>query len=141
MDPNILFDESTPFDEVKLNLLDNIVNTFYTTKNNQEVKYELTQRDLANKILSQYKQLPSNWTHCDLIFNKSQSIYTKIIGLGLMEDVIQTRWNLLSDEQRLSIRNFLVDLLIKSVNDDNTFNTQSHFINKLNIVIVQVFLL
>jgi hypothetical protein len=38
MDPNILFNENTPFDEVKLNLLDNIVNTFYTTKNNQEVR-------------------------------------------------------------------------------------------------------
>jgi exportin-1 len=55
-----------------------------------------------------------------------------------MEDVIQTRWNLLSEEQRLSIRNFLVDLLIKNVNDEFTFNTQSHFINKLNHVIVQV---
>jgi exportin-1 len=55
-----------------------------------------------------------------------------------MEDVIKTRWNLLSDEQKLSIRNFLVDLLIKNVNDDVTFNTQTHYINKLNHVIVQV---
>jgi exportin-1 len=55
-----------------------------------------------------------------------------------MEDVIKTRWNLLSDEQKLSIRNFLVDLLIKNVNDDVTFNNQTHYINKLNHVIVQV---
>jgi hypothetical protein len=37
MDPNILFDESTPFDETKLATLDAIINTFYTTKTQQEV--------------------------------------------------------------------------------------------------------
>ena len=54
-----------------------------------------------------------------------------------MEDVIKTRWNLMTQEQRLAIRNFLVDLLIKNVNVENNQNSV-HFINKLNYVIVLI---
>jgi exportin-1 len=73
-----------------------------------------------------------------MILNKSASVYTKIIGLGLMEDVIKTRWNLMGAEQKMAIRNFLVDLLIKNVNDENTTQHSSHFINKMNYVIVLI---
>lgn len=48
------------------------------------------------------------------------------------------KWKLLSEDQRLGIRNFLVDMLIKNVTDDNTFAANSHLINKLNYVIVLV---
>lgn len=36
--PQSLLDTSTPFDQLKSQLLDSIVLTFYTTKNNTEVK-------------------------------------------------------------------------------------------------------
>jgi len=46
MDFSQLLNTSTPFDETKLELLERVVTTFYTTKNNQDVnlfydKYEL----------------------------------------------------------------------------------------------------
>jgi hypothetical protein len=37
MEPNELFNENTAFDMNKLNLLDNIVNMFYTTPNQNDV--------------------------------------------------------------------------------------------------------
>lgn len=37
MDPSTLLDSNIPFDQNKLALLDNVVNTFYTTKNNSDV--------------------------------------------------------------------------------------------------------
>lgn len=55
-----------------------------------------------------------------------------------MEDLIKSKWLLLPDEQRLGIRNFLVDLLIKNVTDDQTFANFGYFLNKLNYVIVLV---
>lgn len=85
--------------------------------------------------------LPNSWTFCDAILSKSQSIYTKVLAMGILEDVVKTKWNILSPDQRLGIRNFLIDLLIKNVTDDQIyFNTPniSHFINKLNFVIVLV---
>jgi exportin-1 len=75
---------------------------------------------------------------CDLILNKGQSVYTKIIALGILEDLIKLKWLLLPDDQRLGIRNFLVDLLIKNVTDEQSFQNQNNYINKLNYVIVMV---
>jgi exportin-1 len=76
--------------------------------------------------------------YCDFIISKAQSLYTKIIALGILEDVIKSKWLLLPSDQRLGIRNFLVDVLIKNVTDEQSFNTNSHFINKLNYIIVLV---
>ena len=39
MDFNQILDRSTPFDEKKLEMLDKITNVFYTTFNNNEVKF------------------------------------------------------------------------------------------------------
>ena len=46
-----------------------------------------------------------------------------------------------SEEQRLGIRNFLIDLLIKYVSDDKTFASEGHLISKLNYIIVLVLII
>jgi exportin-1 len=76
--------------------------------------------------------------YCDFILSKAQSTYTKIISLGILEDVIKAKWLLLPQDQRMGIRNFLVDLLIKNVTDDQSFQSNTHFINKLNYIIVLI---
>lgn len=55
-----------------------------------------------------------------------------------MENFIKEKWNLLDENSKLNLRNFLVTLLIKFVTDDNFFgNPQNSFvINKLNIIVV-----
>jgi exportin-1 len=55
-----------------------------------------------------------------------------------MEDVIKMKWNLLNPEQKMGIRNFLVDLLIKNVNDESNQQNLTHYINKTNYVIVLI---
>jgi exportin-1 len=131
MDPMALLDSNIPFDENKLNLLDNIVNTFYSTKNEND-------RSMANKLLNEFKLNSDSWMYCDFILTKSNSILTKIIALGILEDVIKAKWLSLPPDQRLGIRNFLVDILIKHVTDEQNFNSQTHYINKLNYIIVLV---
>jgi exportin-1 len=94
---------------------------------------------MADKYLNEFKLLPDSWLYCDYILNKAQSNHSKVISLGILEDVIKTKWLLLQEDQRLGIRNFLVDILIKNVTDDTTFQNSGHYINKLNSVIVLVF--
>jgi exportin-1 len=93
---------------------------------------------MANKILNDFKLQSESWQYCDFILSKAQTAYTKIIALGILEDVIKAKWLLLPENQRLGIRNFLVDILIKNVTDDQSFTNNGHFINKLNYVIVLV---
>jgi len=58
--------------------------------------------------------------------------------LNILENFIKEKWNLLDENSKLNLRNFLVTLLIKFVTDNNFFgNPQNSFvINKLNIIIV-----
>ncbi len=55
-----------------------------------------------------------------------------------MEDVIKTRWNLMTADQKMNIRNFLVDLLIKNVTDESNSQFNTHYINKMNYVVVLI---
>ena len=48
MDFSQLLNTSTPFDQNKLNLLEQVVNVLYTTTNNQE-------RQMANKLLVNFR--------------------------------------------------------------------------------------
>lgn len=89
--------------------------------------------------MNEFKMMPDSWTYCDMILNKSQSLYTRIYALIILEDLIKSKWNLLNSEQKLGIRNFLVDLLIKNVTDDANYSQNHAFINKLNMNIVQVY--
>jgi exportin-1 len=88
--------------------------------------------------LNEFKILPDSWQYSDLILSKSQYVPTKTYVLGILEDVIKQRWLLLPEDQRLGIRNFLVDLLIKNVQDESSFSSNNHFINKLDYIIVLV---
>ena len=58
--------------------------------------------------------------------------------MNILENFIKEKWNLLDENSKLNLRNFLVTLLIKFVTDNNFFgNPQNSFvINKLNIIIV-----
>ena len=131
MDFNQLLNTSTPFDQNKLNLLDQVVNALYTTKNPQE-------RQMANTLIDQFQKLENSFQYCEFILNNTNSNYTRYIALSIYETFINEKWNLLDNNSKLNLRNFLVSLLIKLVmNKDFYANTANHFlINKLNVVIV-----
>lgn len=138
MDPYVLLNTSVPFDENKLQILEQVVSVFYKTSNNTEVSVFLKKRQTADKIMNEFKMLSDSWMYCDMILNKSQSLYTRVFALIILEDLIKSKWNLLSHDQKLGIRNFLVDLLIKNVTDDTLNANNQAFINKLNQNIVLV---
>ena len=93
---------------------------------------------MANKVLNQFQEQPESFSYCDFILTNSQNIYTKVFALGIIENAIKTKWNLLEENNRIAIRNFIVEILIKNVTDTNTFANNSFFINKLNLVLVLI---
>ena len=72
MDPSQLLNTNTPFDESKLALLEQVINVFYTTINNQE-------RQMANKLLDQFQKLDISFQYCEFILNRTQSNNTRVL--------------------------------------------------------------
>lgn len=52
--------------------------------------------------------------------------------------MIKFRWGALPDEQREGIKTYISNLIIKLCTDNASFRTQRAFLNKMNVVLVQV---
>lgn len=61
-----------------------------------------------------------------------------LVLLQILESVIKFRWGALPEEQRQGIKNYISNLIIKLSSDDQTFRRQKVFLNKLNVILVQV---
>lgn len=73
-----------------------------------------------------------------MILNKSQSIYTKFFALLIIEDIIRSQWNVLTNDQKLRLKNCLFDILLKNINDEKFQTDNQALINKLNLNIIMV---
>eukprot|EP00898_Chlorokybus_atmophyticus_P003100 jgi/Chlat1/3791/Chrsp259S00289 len=112
-------------------LLDATVNAFYGAGSPQE-------RVAAEKVLRQLQEHPDAWTRVDAILEGSHSQNSKYFALQILEGAIKYRWNALPVEQRDGIKNYISNLIIKLSSDEATFRRERVFINKLNVILVQV---
>jgi hypothetical protein len=55
-----------------------------------------------------------------------------------MDRLIKTRWKVLPEEQRSGIRNFVVGVIVKTSSDEGTLRREKSFVNKLNLILVQI---
>lgn len=56
----------------------------------------------------------------------------------ILEEVVKYRWGALPDEQREGIKNYISNLIIKLSSEETTFRKERMFLNKLNLILVQV---
>lgn len=92
----------------------------------------------AQAVLTKFQEHPDAWQRVDKILTKSASLHTKFFGLQILEGVINTRWKILPEEQRLGIREFVVNFVIELSREEQGLRSQKVLINKLNHTLVQV---
>jgi hypothetical protein len=56
----------------------------------------------------------------------------------ILESVIKFRWAALPAEQREGIKNYISNLIIKYSTNEQLYRSESTFINKLNLILVQI---
>ena len=59
-------------------------------------------------------------------------------ALQILENVIRFKWGALPEDQREGIKTFLSNMIIKFSSDEGLFRKESTFVNKLNIILVQI---
>lgn len=60
------------------------------------------------------------------------------LKLQILENVIRFKWGALPEDQREGIKTFLSNLIIRFTTDEALFRKESTFVNKLNIILVQI---
>lgn len=96
------------------------------------------ERVAAERILLQFQELPSAWTKVDTILEQAQNQSTKYFALQILENVIRFKWGALPMEQREGIKNYLSNLVIRFATNEPLFRKENTFVNKLNIILVQI---
>eukprot|EP00252_Welwitschia_mirabilis_P021498 TRINITY_DN552_c0_g1_i7.p1 TRINITY_DN552_c0_g1~~TRINITY_DN552_c0_g1_i7.p1 ORF type:complete len:1076 (+),score=191.44 TRINITY_DN552_c0_g1_i7:303-3530(+) len=123
-----LLDLSQPID---VPLLDATVAAFYGTGSKEE-------RSAAERILRELQNHPDTWLQVVPILQRSQNLNTKFFALQVLEGVIKYRWNALPVEERNGIKNYISDLIVQLSSNEASFRSERLYINKLNVILVQV---
>nr|CAI5827127.1 unnamed protein product [Callosobruchus analis] len=116
--------------KLDINLLDSVVLSMYA--GNGE-----TQK-IAQEVLTTLKEHPDAWTRVDTILEYSTNQQTKYYALQILEQVIKTRWKVLPQNQCEGIKKYIVSLIIKTSSDPETLEANKTYLNKLNMILVQV---
>ncbi|XP_076752042.1 exportin-1 emb [Xylocopa sonorina] len=116
--------------KLDITLLDNIVGCMYTGIGEQQ--------RIAQEVLTTLKEHPNAWTRVDTILEYSQNQQTKYYALQILEQVIKTRWKVLPRNQCEGIKKYIVGLIIKTSSDPETMEASKVYLNKLNMILVQV---
>ncbi|XP_071710011.1 protein EXPORTIN 1A-like [Rutidosis leptorrhynchoides] len=123
-----LRDLSQPID---VGVLDATVAAFYGTGSKQE-------RTTADQILRELQNNPDTWLQVVHILSNTQNLNTKFFALQVLEGVIKYRWNVLPVEQRDGMKNYISDVIVKLSSNEGSFRQERLYVNKLNIILVQI---
>ncbi|KAG0148913.1 hypothetical protein CROQUDRAFT_40680 [Cronartium quercuum f. sp. fusiforme G11] len=111
-------------------IIDQVVEAAFNTQGPQ-------QKD-AMTILTQFQDQPDAWQKVPIILENSNSQQAKYIALQIMDKLITTRWKALPEAQQSGIKNFIVGYIVKMTRDDVMMRKDKGFVNKMNLILVQI---
>lgn len=123
-----LLDFSQPYIDVQL--LDSVVDIMYQGQG--------VEQKAAQEILTKLREHSESWTRVDAMLEFSKNSQTKYYALQILESLVITRWRTLPREQCDGIKKYIVGLIIKVSSDAEVFEKEHLYINKLNMVLVQI---
>ena len=84
------------------------------------------------------QSMPGAWTKVDAVLTGTENQMTKYFALQILDNTIKYQWKALPREQCEGIKGFVVDLIVKLSSTDATLRAQKLYIDKLNLILVQV---
>lgn len=115
--------------ELDLELFDRVVDTFYRSGPEQQK---------ALLLLSQFQEHPDSWKRADAILSLSSNSQSKYIALSCLNSLIKYRWRTIPENERIGIRNFIVNMIIALCDDEAIFEKDRALINKIDLTLVSV---
>mmetsp|Transcript_1001 Transcript_1001/g.1196 ORF Transcript_1001/g.1196 Transcript_1001/m.1196 type:complete len:1081 (+) Transcript_1001:216-3458(+) len=116
--------------DLDINLFDQVVGTFYKGSGAEQKE--------AQTVLSQFQESPESWTRADKILSNSNNAQSKYIALSCLNKLIQYRWKTIPEDERIGIRNFIVNMIISLCDNETIFETERALINKIDLTLVQI---
>lgn len=126
-----LADPALP-DEDYVKLLEEPIRILYNSPNPAE-------RNAAQALLTNLQELPGAWLRVDKVLDyPTSSPNAKFFALQILERLIKYRWKTLPRQTCESIRNYVVNKLIKLSETEESLRQERVFVSKLNLILVQI---
>eukprot|EP00188_Purpureofilum_apyrenoidigerum_P000812 Plantae.Rhodophyta-Purpureofilum_apyrenoidigerum.ctg14017.p1 GENE.Plantae.Rhodophyta-Purpureofilum_apyrenoidigerum.ctg14017~~Plantae.Rhodophyta-Purpureofilum_apyrenoidigerum.ctg14017.p1 ORF type:complete len:1087 (-),score=225.16 Plantae.Rhodophyta-Purpureofilum_apyrenoidigerum.ctg14017:29-3289(-) len=126
-----LLDPALPNNEF-LDLLERVIQVMYSSPNEGE-------RNQAQAVLTRLQEIPDSWVKVDKVLDDPRaSENSKFYALQILGDMIRYRWQTLNRDTQVSIRDYVVRMVIELSSDEARMSTQRTFLTKLNWILVQV---
>lgn len=126
--------------QLDLDKLDDLVFVFFNRRGEEQIN--------AGKILTAFQEDVNSWQFTDMILQNGKLIQTKFIALSILDNLINTRWNILPTDQQLGIRNFVIGMILSLCSNENAISTdssvdpniklQKELIQKADLILVQI---
>lgn len=116
--------------ELDVALFDQVVDNFF--------KGSGIEQQRAQTILNQFQEHQDSWKRSDQILSNSNNSQSKYIALSCLNKMIQYRWKTIPENERVGIRNFVVNMIIFLCDNDEIFETQKALINKIDLTLVSI---
>ncbi|CUM66029.1 uncharacterized protein PRCAT00003683001 [Priceomyces carsonii] len=116
--------------DLDISVFDLVVETFY--------KGSGLDQQMAQTLLNQFQEHPESWKRSDQILSSSSNPQSKYIALSCLNKLIQYRWRTVPENERIGIRNFIVNMIISLCDNEEVFETQKALINKIDLTLVSI---
>ena len=127
MNNQILFDEKQPFDGDKLALLVSLISDMSSG--------DPTRMTNAHVALENLKENTNFWLQTDSILQNCNDTNTLFFSLVSLQHGVKTKWSLLADEQKLSIKDFVAGYIFRLIDSKSN---QKTLLSKANSILVEV---
>lgn len=95
-------------------------------------------RALANTTLMRMQESLDLWTKAGEIIEQSKVDQSRFFALSILDVAIKTRWKVMPQEERLGIRNFVVNNIIGISQDEVLLRKERLYRGKLNLTLVEI---
>lgn len=116
--------------DLDVNLFDQVVTTFYNGSGEEQKQAQI--------VLNEFQENPESWKRSDLILSNSSNPQSKYIALSCLNKLIQYRWKTVPENERVGIRNFIVDMIVSLCDNETVFEKEKALINKIDLTLVQI---
>lgn len=118
--------------DLDINLFDQIVDAFYKGSGSRDDQKK------AQLVLNQFQEHPESWKRADQILSNSSNSQSKYIALSCLDKLIKYKWKTVPEQERVGIRNFIVNMIISLCDSDSIFANEKALINKIDLTLVAI---
>lgn len=96
------------------------------------------ENEMAKKVLEEFLADERAWCRVDAILEHSGSDESRFYALLILEKLVHSRWKLLPSEQRIGIRDYIVQQVILVGSDSDQVRARKLYLNKLLCLLVEI---